>query len=209
MHRRKKICLLILLVCILTILTVWIVKPLFIKNSVYWIADELEGTTLESEYKNLYKYCPDLFQLPDNKLVFPSEEITDYCRVVIGIDGINISPLSLRKLEFNVDWTYTNPDILTAIAPVFPSQQGHRFSKVQERDMTSFLVYRNGRTDEEIISELQNIEVILTYETLIKSYSKRMKLGDLSYQLMDDWYSYPNGWNVPVDEIPEGAEIIE
>ena len=59
------------------------------------------------------------------------------------------------------------------------------------------------------ISELQNIEVILTYETLIKSYSKRMKLGDLSYQLMDDWYSYPNGWNVPVDEIPEGAEIIE
>ena len=75
--------------------------------------------------------------------------------------------------------------------------------------MTSFLVYRNGKTDEEIISELQNIEVILTYETLVKSYSKRMKLGDLSYQLMDDWYSYPKGWNVPVDEIPEGAEIIE
>ena len=209
MHRRKKVCLLILLWLILTTLIVWIVKPLIVKKSVYWIADEIEGTTLESEYKSLYRYCPDLFQFPDNELVFPSEEITDYCRVVVGIDGINISPFSLRKLEFNVDWTYTNSDIITAIIPGFPSQQGHRFSKVQERFMTSFLVYRNGRTDEEIISELQNIEVILTYETLIKSYSKRMKLGDLSYQLMDDWYSYPNGWNVPVDEIPEGAEIIE
>lgn len=209
MHKRKNICLLILLGFILTILIAWIVKPLIIKKSIYWIADEIKDTTLESEYKNLYRCCPDLFQLPENELVFPSEEITDYCRVVIGIDGMNISPLSLQMLKFDVDWTYTNPDIITAIAPVFPSQQGHRFSKVQERDMTSFLVYRNGRTDEEIVSELQNVEVILTYETLIKSYSKRVKLGDLSYQLMDDWYSYPKGWAVPVDEIPEGAVVIE
>ncbi len=209
MHRRRIICLLILSVFILATLILWIVKPLIIKNSVYWIADEIEGTTLESEYKNLYKYCPNLFQLPNSELVFPSEEITDYCRVVVGIDGMNISPLSFRKLEINVDWTYTIQDFIAAIIPGIPSQQGHRFSKVQERYLTSFLVYRNGRTDEEIISDLKNVEVILSYETLIKSYSKRMKLGDLSYQLMDDWESYPKGWNVPVNEIPEGAEIIE
>ena len=209
MHRRKKICLLMILLFILTALIIWIVKPLVIKNSVYWIADEIEGTTLESEYKSLYRCSPDLFQIPNDELIFPSEEITDYCSVVVGIDGFNLSPFTMYGLEFIVDWTYTNPDIITAIVPVFPSQQGHRFSKVQERDMTSFLVYRNGKTDEEIISELQNIEVILTYETLIKSYSKRMKLGDLSYQLMDDWDSYPKGWDVPVEEIPEGVEIIE
>ncbi len=209
MYKSKKICLLILLLFILAALIIWAVKPLVIKNNIYWIADEMEGTTLESEYKSLYRNCPDIFQSPNSDLKFPSEEITDYCRVVVGIDGFNVSPFTMHGLEFIVDWTYTNPDIITAIAPVFPSQQGGRFSKVQERDMTSFLIYRNGRTDEAIISELQNIEVILTYETLIKSYSKRMKLGDLSYQLMDDWYSYPKGWDVPVDEIPEGAEIIE
>ena len=185
-----------------------LLHPLVLMKSCYWIEDE-DGWMDLDFYKSSAAEPEAAAQQIHTGNLFPSDDVTDYCDVVLGISALNISPFNLSGLALIVDYRDEGINDVIVQPPVFPSQQGHRFSKVQERYMTSFLVYRNGKTDEEIVSELQNIEVILTYETLIKSYSKRMKLGDLSYQLMDNWDSYPKGWNVPVEEIPEGVEMIE
>ena len=185
-----------------------LLHPLVLIKSCFWIEDE-DGWMDLDFYKSSAAEPETAAQQIHTGNLFPSDDVTDYCDVVLGISALNISPFNLSGLALIVDYRDEIINDVIVQPPVFPSQQGHRFSKVQERYMTSFLVYRNGKTNEEIISELQNIEVILTYETLIKSYSKRMKLGDLSYQLMDNWDSYPKGWNVPVEEIPEGVEIIE
>ena len=185
-----------------------LLHPLVLMKSCYWIEDE-DGWMDLDFYKSSAAEPEAAAQQIHTGNLFPSDDVTDYCDVVLGISALNISPFNLSGLALIVDYRDEGINDVIVQPPVFPSQQGHRFSKVQERYMTSFLVYRNGKTDEEIVSELQNIEVILIYETLIKSYSKRMKLGDLSYQLMDNWDSYPKGWNVPVEEIPEGVEMIE
>lgn len=185
-----------------------LLHPLVLMKSCCWIEDE-DGWMDLDFYKSSAAEPEAAAQQIHTGNLFPSDDVTDYCDVVLGISALNISPFNLSGLALIVDYRDEGINDVIVQPPVFPSQQGHRFSKVQERYMTSFLVYRNGKTDEEIVSELQNIEVILIYETLIKSYSKRMKLGDLSYQLMDNWDSYPKGWNVPVEEIPEGVEMIE
>lgn len=209
MLTKKKIIVVIFFALLLTaVISLWVFCPLVNEKSVFWIEDE-DGWMDLDFYKSSAAEPEAAAQQIHTGNLFPSDDVTDYCDVVLGISAYNISPFNLTRLELIVDYKDESFRDIIVQPPIFPSQQGHRFSKVQERYMTSFLVYRNGKTDEEIVSELQNIEVILTYETLIKSYSKRMKLGDLSYQLMDDWDSYPKGWDVPVDEIPEGVEIIE
>lgn len=206
--KRKKITAVFFTLLLTAVISLWVFCPLVNMKSVFWIEDE-DGTIDLDYYKSAVTDSEAALQQITKEQFFPSDEIKDYCTVVVGISALNISIFNLTDLDLIIDYQNEKLNGFFVFPPIFPSEQGHRFSKVQERYMTSFLVYRNGKTDEEIISELQNIEVILTYETLIKSYSKRMKLGDLSYQLMDDWYSYPKGWDVPVDEIPEGAEIIE
>lgn len=208
MKKKTKLLMIPFILLIFGLAVFCLLHPLVFIKSCYWIEDE-NGYMDMDFYKSSATEPEALLQQINPDQMFPSDDITDYCDVVLGISALNISPFNLSGFALIVDYQDENFKGVVVQPPVFPSQQGHRFSKVQERYMTSFLVYRNGRTDEEIVSELQNIEVILTYETLIKSYSKRMKLGDLSYQLMDDWYSYPKGWDAPVEEIPEGVEIIE
>lgn len=207
MSKRKIV--LISAMCVLAVyIAMWFLCPLVNPKSVYWIADE-DGLIDLDYYKSAATKPEAAAQQMKSGQLFPSDEVKDYCTVVVGISAINISPFQLSSFGLMVDYQDENSNGVIVLPPIFPSQQGKAFSKVQERYMTSFLVYRNGKTDEEIISELQKVEVILYYDTVIKSYFKRVKLSDLSYQIMDDWYSYPKGWDVPVEAIPEGAEGIE
>ena len=204
--KKKNIVITLTLLVLFVILLLWLFHPLTGMKLFYWSYEEGDTFTLE-DYKTMYYDYPDEYQLIRDDFSFPSQDITDYCTVVVGAQARNISPFNVNQIELNVDWKDPDSDVILVTPSLVSSAYCRRFSKLEARFITSFLVYRNGKTDEEIVSELQNVEVILTYETLIKSYSKRMKLGDLSYQIMDDWYSYPKGWAVPVEGVPEEGVI--
>lgn len=214
MSKRKIILIPIVLVAcaLVAYLAVCFFCPLVNAKSVFWVADE-DGWIDLDFYKSVATDSETASQQMKSEPTFPSDEITDYCDVVVGISAVNISPFQLINLSYSTDYQDENADGIIVVPPALPSQQGAAFSKVQERYMTSFLVYRNGRTDEEIVAALQNVEVILCYKALccgkaIKSYSKNIKLSDLSYQIMDDWGAYPDDWEAPIGTSPEGAEAL-
>lgn len=184
------------------ILLLWLFHPLTGMKLFYWSYEEGDTFTLE-DYKTMYYDYPDEYQLIRDDFSFPSQDITDYCTVVVGAQARNISPFNVNQIELTVDWKDPDSDVILVTPSLVSSAYCRRFSKLEARFITSFLVYRNGKTDEEIVDYLKNAEVLLSYNTSIKSYSKRMKMGDFSYQVMANFDDYPKGWKIPVIEVPE------
>jgi hypothetical protein len=155
------------------------------------------------DYKEMYYDYPEDYQLIRDDFSFPSQDITDYCTIVVGAQARNISPFNVNQIELTVDWKDPASDVILVTPSLVSSAYCRRFSKLEERFITSFLVYRNGKTDEEIVDYLKIAEVLFTYHTSVKAYSKRMKLGDFSYKVMANFEDVPKGWDIPAIVVPE------
>lgn len=204
--QKKTVAITLTLLILFLILILWFIHPLVGMKLFYWSYEEGDLFTLE-DYKEMYYDYPDEYQLIRNDLSFPSQNITDYCTVVVGAQARNFSPFHVHRIELTVDWKDPDSDVILVTPSLVSSAYCRRFSKLESRFITSFLVYRNGKTDEEIVDYLKDAEVLLTYNTSIKSFSKRMKLGDFSYQLMEHFEDLPKGWKVPAVEAPEEGVI--
>lgn len=204
--KKKTILTTLVLFVLLCILLSWFFYPLMGMKLFYWSYDEGDTFTLE-DYRKMYHKQPNDYQLIRDDFFYPSDEITDYCTIVVGSQAWNMSPFTVTQIELTVDWKDPDSDVILVEPSLVSTAYCECFSKMEYRFITSFFVYRNGKTDEEIVEYLKNAEVRLTYNTSIKSYSKRMKLGDFSYQVMEHFEDLPKGWEVPAEEVLEEGFI--
>lgn len=206
--KKTKIALILISALLILWILFWFLRPLTGMKLYYWSYETEEMFTLDS-YRMMYDSHPEEYQLIRNELSFPSQDISDYCTVVLGAEAWNISPFTASRIEITVDWNNPESDVILVSPSTVSSVYCRRFSKLETRYLTSFLVYRNGKTDQEIVDSLKDAEVIVTYNTAFRAYAVRRKLGHFPHRVMDSFDEWPRGWNVPVEEIPEGVEIIE
>lgn len=204
--KKKNIAITLTLSVLFVILLLWLFHPLIGMKLFYWSYEEGDTFTLD-DYKEMYEGFPEDYQLIRDDFSFPSQDITDYCTIVVGAQARNISPFNVNQIELTVDWKDPASDVILVTPSLVSSAYCKRFSKLEARFITSFLVYRNGKTDEEIVDYLKNAEVLLTYNTSIKSFSKRKKLGDFPYKVMANFDDVPKGWDIPTEEVPEEGVI--
>lgn len=199
--KKRKLFLLIIPAALLLWVLLWFIHPLCAMKLFYWTCDE-DGLFSIDDYRSMYEDYPEDYQLIRDELVFPDSDISDYCTVVVGMQARNISPLHAGQIEMTVDWNDPDSDVVLVMPSVVSEISCRRFSRLEARYLTSFLVYRNGKSNEEIADYLQNAEVIVSYQTALSSHSKRMKLGDLPHKIMDDWNAVPKGWKI-YEEVQE------
>ena len=200
--KKKYIAITLTLSVLSVILLLWLFHPLIGMKLFYWSYEEGDTFTLD-DYKEMYEGFPEDYQLIRDDFSFPSQDITDYCTIVVGAQTRNISPFDVNQIELTVDWKDPASDVILVTPSLVSSAYCRRFSKLEERFITSFLVYRNGKTDKEIVDYLKNAEVLLTYHTSVKAYAKRKKLGDFSYKVMANFEDVPKGWDIPAIVVPE------
>jgi|GEM_PF-6294589 len=136
------------------------------------ISSEIEG------YKTDKDSCFGAGQIWEEPEIFPSTEDKDYYKVIlrISIKNFSILPYDLKSAfiinsKDNKSRSYYAYDLLEDM----PQIKG--FKKLEHEYLVCIELYKNGRTDEEILKDLSELKIKLFYSNRVFQLTKTIDLS--------------------------------
>lgn len=175
-----KIIIVVALLSALAILAYFQIKPLEV-NSIEVEYMEMEDWLTYEDLKKSYEDKDNLandVQIIRGGNVYPSEKNEDYCQCVVYMSAKNRGIFDIKNIQAYVNGEGEDSIIILKEGEL----ESHGIEGISENNqvvLLSLFIYKDNMSEQEICDYIKDLEVTISFETLLNSdYSRTIKLSD-------------------------------